>query len=274
MAARIREHDWSATTLGLPERWSPILKAMVRMALTTRNPIFIFWGPGHICLYNDAYSLSLGPEKHPSILGASARQAWPEIWDIIGPQIELVMRGDGATWHENQLVPILRHGAIQDVYWTYSYAPIDDEDAPYGVGGVLVVCTETTAQVLAERRLATENERFAQLFEQSPSFMAFLHGPNHVIQLANPGYMKLVGHRPVLGRTVVEAFPDTIEQGYLQLLDEVYASGEAFTAAGARLALREREGDPEVKYFVDFVYQPIKDATGSVTGIFVQGVDV
>ncbi|MDQ2736160.1 MAG: PAS domain-containing protein, partial [Pseudomonadota bacterium] len=196
------------------------------------------------------------------------------IWDIIGPQIELVMRGDGATWHENQLVPILRHGAIQDVYWTYSYAPIDDEDAPHGVGGVLVVCTETTAQVLAERRLASENERFAQLFEQSPSFMVFLHGPNHVIQLANPGYMKLVGHRPVLGRTVVEAFPETVDQGYLELLDEVYASGEAFTAAGARLVFREQEGDPEVERFVDFVYQPIKDATGSVTGIFVQGVDV
>lgn len=274
MAARIRERDWSATPLGLPERWSPSLKAMVRMALTTRHPVFIFWGREHLCLYNDAYRASLGPEKHPSILGAPGREAWAEIWHIIGPQIDLVMRGDGATWHENQLVPILRHGALQDVYWTYSYAPIDDEAAPHGVGGVLVVCTETTAQVQAERRYASERERFAQLFEQAPTFMAFLQGPEHVVELANPGYMKLIGHRPVLGRTLAEALPDTAEQGYLDLLDRVYASGEAFTASGARYVFRALDGDAEVERFVDFVFQPIKDSTGSVTGIFIEGVDV
>lgn len=274
MAARIREHDWSATALGPPDHWSPTLKAMVRMALTTRHPVFIFWGGEHICLYNDAYSVSLGPEKHPSILGARGRDAWPEIWDIIGPQIEKVLSGDGATWHENQLVPILRHGAIQDVYWTYSYGPIDDADAPDGIGGVLVLCTETTSQVMAERQLATERARLAQLFEQAPSFMAFLQGPEHLIELANPGYLRLVGHRPVVGRTVAEALPDTVEQGYVKLLDEVYASGEAFTASGARYTFRVQGSDSPIERFVDFVYQPIKDSMGSVTGIFVEGVDV
>ena len=244
------------------------------MALTTRHPIFIFWGREQICLYNDAYRASLGPEKHPSILGGRARDAWPEIWNIIGPQIAMVLRGEGATWHENQLVPILRHGAIQDVYWTYSYGPIDDEDAPNGVGGVLVVCSETTSQVMAERRLATERERFAQLFEQAPSFMAFLQGPSHRIELANPGYMRLVGQRPVIGRTVAEALPDAVEQGYLKLLDQVYSSGEAFTAMEARYVFRTQDSDAEVERFVDFVYQPIKDSAGTVTGIFVEGVDV
>ena len=270
----MREHDWSATPLGPPERWSPSLKAIVRMALTTRHPIFIFWGQEHTCLYNDAYSVSLGPEKHPSILATPGRTAWPEIWEIIGPQIEMVMRGEGATWHENQLLPILRHGAIQDVYWTYSCGPIDEEDAPGGVGGVLVVCNETTPQVMAQRRLDTERERFAQLFEQAPTFMAFLQGPDHRIELANPGYMRWSGHRQVLGRTVAEALPDAVEQGYLELLDQVYASGEAFTATGARYLLRPCDGDTDVERFVDFVYQPIKDAAGAVTGIFVEGVDV
>jgi hypothetical protein len=70
MAMHIRQHDWSGTALGPPERWAPSLKAMVRMALNTRNPMVILWGPEKICLYNDAYSESLGPEKHPAILGA------------------------------------------------------------------------------------------------------------------------------------------------------------------------------------------------------------
>ena len=108
MARRIREFDWASTPLGSPEAWPQTLKAMTRLALTTQHPIFIFWGPDHICLYNDAYSASLGPEKHPAILGMKADLAWPEIWDVIGPQIEQVLRGEGATWHENQLVPIVR----------------------------------------------------------------------------------------------------------------------------------------------------------------------
>jgi hypothetical protein len=84
-----------------------------------------FWGPELTCLYNDAFSRSLGPEKHPAILGAPARRAWEEVWPIVGAQIEQVLRGDGAVWHENRLVPIIRYGELQEVYWTYSYNPID-----------------------------------------------------------------------------------------------------------------------------------------------------
>ena len=116
--------------LGEPESWPQGLRTAVRVLLTTQHPMFIFWGHEHTCLYNDAYSRSLGPEKHPSILGAPGRESWEEIWPIIGPQIEQVMRGEGATWHENQLVPIMRHGALQDVYWTYSFSPIDEPEFP------------------------------------------------------------------------------------------------------------------------------------------------
>lgn len=246
---------------------------MVRMALTTRHPIFIFWGQQHICIYNDAFSASLGPEKHPSILGASGRAAWSEIWEIIGPQIEMVMRGEGSTWHENHLVPILRHGTIQDVYWTYSYGPIDDRESANGIGGVLVICTETTAQINLERRLLVERERLAQLFDQAPTFMALLRGPDHIVELANPGYMSLIGKRPVLGRTVADALPEAVEQGYLKLLNDVYASGEAYSASAARFSRLESDG-VNVDRYVDFVYQPIKDSAGAVNGIFVVGADV
>lgn len=274
MGAAIRAFDWTATSLGQPAAWPPTLKATVRIMLTTRHPMFIFWGEESICLYNDAYRASLGPEKHPAMLGQPARSHWSEIWDTIGPQISLVMRGQGSTWHENQLIPIIRNGRLEDVYWTYSYGPIDDETAPDGVGGVLVVCTETTEQVLAEHRASEERGRFVALFDQAPSFMAMLRGPEHLIELANPAYFKLVGHRPVIGRTVAEALPDAVEQGFLTLLDSVYQSGEAFVARSARLALQHRPGGPIDERFVDFVYQPIKDAGGLVTGIFVEGVDV
>ena len=152
MGARIRAHDWAATPLGRPERWPQSLRTVVRLMLTTNHPVFVFWGPDHICFYNDAYSGSIGPEKHPAMLGALGRTMWDEIWETIGPQIRSVMSGEGATWHENQLIPIIRHGGLAEVYWTYSYSPIDDDAAANGIGGVLVICTETTEAVLVQQR--------------------------------------------------------------------------------------------------------------------------
>ena len=196
----IRRFPWADTPIGPPRTWAQGLRTTVRIMLTTGHPTMIFWGPDLRCLYNDAFSRSLGPEKHPAILGAPGRVAWEEVWPIVGAQIEHVLRGDGAVWHENQCVPIYRYGALQEVYWTYSYSPIDNPSSPHGVGGVLVTCSETTEQVLAERKLASERERFVQLFDQAPTFLALLQGPDHVIELANPGYRALVGHRPVIGR--------------------------------------------------------------------------
>jgi PAS domain S-box-containing protein len=159
MGALIRAHDWSATNLGDPASWPPPLRTTLRLALNTRHPMFIFWGPERLCFYNDAYSQTIGPERHPSALGRPALAVWEEIWPTIGPQIDQVMSGGGATWHENQLLPITRNGKLEDVYWTYSYGPIDDQDAPNGIGGVLVVVTETTQQVLDARQLKETDQR-------------------------------------------------------------------------------------------------------------------
>jgi len=274
MGECIRAHPWAKTALGVPQYWPQALRTAVRVLLTTQHPIFIFWGEEHTCLYNDAYSRSLGPEKHPVILGAPGRESWQEIWPIIGPQIEQVMRGEGATWHENQLVPILRHGTIEEVYWTYSFGPIDEPEAPHGVGGVLVICTETTEQVLAKKTLSADRQRFLQLFDQAPTFLALLTGPDHVFELANSSYLNLVGHRPIIGRKVADALPDAVAQGYLELLDEVYRTGKPFTAFDAKFAAQALPGDPIDERYVDFIYQPITDLDGSVTGILVQGVDV
>jgi hypothetical protein len=136
MGARIRAHDWSRSALGLPSTWPQALRTVVRLMLNTSHPMYIFWGATGACLYNDAYRQSIGFERHPCSLGEPAEKVWSEIWSIIGPQIEQVMAGGNATWHENQLVPITRNGKHEEVYWTYSYGPIDDETAANGVGGV------------------------------------------------------------------------------------------------------------------------------------------
>jgi PAS domain S-box-containing protein len=274
MGALMRAFDWSGTACGDPAHWPQPLRTAIRLILNTGHPMVVWWGTDLLSFYNDAYSRFIGPERHPGSLGRPGRMVWAETWHIVGPQIEQVMVGGGAIWQENALVPFTRNGKREDAYWTYSYGPIDDETAPFGVGGVLVVCTETTLQVQAIQRAGQELERFAALFEQAPTFMTQLVGPDHRFELANPKYTQLIGMDDVVGRTVAEVFPEVANQSNLQLLDQVYRTGEPYTGTAMPFT-PEAPGDGAggLRY-LDFVYQPIRDAQGTVSGIFVVGVDV
>ena len=123
-------------------------------------------------------------------------------------------------------------------------------------------------------RLADEREHLRVLFDQAPGFMAFLDGPRHVFSLANLAYLRLVGEREVIGKGVAEALPEVVAQGFIELLDRVYASGEPFVGDGLCVLLRRRPGGDPEEAFVDFIYQPVRGNDGSVRGIFVQGHDV
>jgi len=154
MGQLIREFDWERTALGSPERWPQSLRTALRILLTTHHPACVFWGPQLLCFYNDGYRGSLGPERHPAMLAAPLREVWSETWSVMGPQIERVMSGDGGTWAEDHLVMVPRFGQREEIYWTYSFSPIDDAGASRGVGGVMVLCMETTKKVRAERQQA------------------------------------------------------------------------------------------------------------------------
>ncbi|MDQ2988399.1 MAG: ATP-binding protein [Pseudomonadota bacterium] len=155
MGALTRAHDWSTSPLGAAEDWPWSLKSTLRLVLTSNHPMFIWWGPQLIQFYNDAYRSTMGPERHPGALGQGGRACWGEIWDIIGPQIESVMAGGGATWNVDQLVPVTRHGRREDVWWTYGYSPIQDAE---GVRGVLVVCNDVSSKHVARADLAAQLE--------------------------------------------------------------------------------------------------------------------
>ncbi|MEO7292175.1 MAG: PAS domain-containing protein, partial [Ginsengibacter sp.] len=158
MGALIRAKDWSKTPLGNPEGWPQSLCTTLSIILNSKFPMFLFWGPELICFYNDAYRPSLGLEgKHPSILGRKGKDAWPEIWEIIKPLIDTVLSGGEATWSEDQLIPIYRNGKIEDVYWTFSYSPVNDESGK--PAGVFVTCTETTEKVANLKLLEETNDQ-------------------------------------------------------------------------------------------------------------------
>jgi PAS domain S-box-containing protein len=152
MSERIQAFDWENANLGHPTTWSPALHTALGIILSSHQPMLIFWGEEHRCLYNDAYARWLSAEQNEMLLGAKGATRFRESWDMIGPQIEQVMGGAGATWYENQLLPMMREGRREMSYGTYGFSPIPDPSVASGIGGVLVVCTETTQQVLTEMR--------------------------------------------------------------------------------------------------------------------------
>lgn len=280
MRARCRALDWSTTPLGPVSRWPLSLRTTVATLLASRHPMFLFWGPDLVQFYNDAYRPSLAEGgRHPRALGMRGAEFWTEIWDIIGPQIAQVLAGGEATWHEDHLVPIERNGRIEEVYWTYSYGPAFGDDG--AVAGVLVVCQETTARVLTERRLQALNQqleversRLAYTFQQAPAFLAILRGSPLTFELVNEAYYRLVGHRDLVGRPLFEALPEARGQGFEPLLTRVVESGEPFVGREMPIMLTRTAGAPPEERILDFVYFPLVEADGSRSGVIAHGVDV
>jgi PAS domain S-box-containing protein len=285
LAELIRTFNWEATPVGPFDQWPDSLKTILNIVLTSNHPMFIWWGPDLIQFYNDAYRKTMGPERHPGALGQRGRECWQEIWPIIGPQIDSIMAGGASTWHEDQLVPVTRHGKLEEVWWTYGYSPIRDAS---GVQGVLVICNDVTKEHLVRAELECANERLAKevslrrheaerlkvLFQQAPGFTCVLRGPQHIFEFANNAYLRLVGNREILGKSVREALPETEGQGFLELLDQVFATGNPFFAQDVPLSLRLSPDSSLTQLFVDFVYQPITEPDDRISGIFVAGFDV
>jgi PAS domain S-box-containing protein len=153
MGALMRSHDWSQTPLGPVSQWPQSLKTSVSIILNSRHPMFVWWGSQYISLYNDAYCPILGASKHPQFLGQSAKDCWAEIWDAVGPLADSVRSTGQPTWSEDLLLLMNRNGYLEETYFTFSYSPVRDESG--NVEGVFCACSETTKQIVGERRLQT-----------------------------------------------------------------------------------------------------------------------
>ena len=271
MGRRIRGHDWTSTSLGPPDAWPQSLRSALSICLHSTFPTAIYWGTDLRLLYNDSWS-PIPAERHPWALGRPAAEVWADIWDVIGPQLEQVLSSGQGFATFDQMLPMVRDGRPQETYWNYSFTPIRGEDG--SVVGVFNQGNDITDRVLAERRNTAQTDRMQRMFDQAPGFMAMLRSPEHVFEFVNPAYMQLIGHRDVVGKTVRDALPEVAGQGFLELLDGVYSSGQPFVGRALSVELQRSPGAAVERRFVDLVYQPVTDASGAVAGIFVEGSDV
>ncbi|MEH3037133.1 MAG: PAS domain-containing protein [Sphingomonas adhaesiva] len=270
MGRLIAAYDWTMSPLGPIDGWPAALRHTVALMLPTRAEIVLFWGPDHVALYNDAYAPTIG-DKHPRAMGRPAREGWAELWDDLGPLLEGV-RTTGRTFAaRDRPFYIERAGSGEEVYFDISYSAVPLASGE--IGGVLCIVSETTQRVRAARAVAEDSQRLHRMFDQAPGFVAVLRQPGHVVEMANAAFRTLIGDRDVTGRAIAEVMPELEAQGFVDRLDQVVATGSPYSGVDVPVRLIDPATGREDERRLDFIYQPIADATGAITAVFVQGND-
>ncbi len=165
MGAAMAAFDWARTPLGPVQSWPQSLRTTVSLCLTSRAPMMVVWGEQHVQLYNDALAPLMGP-KHPSALGRPYAESFAEVWDeVMAPLLEAAVQRGEASYLQDVPVSFDREVRNQEMFWTFSWSPLRDEQGR--VAGALHPAVETTGRVLAERRLALLRDLAASVGQAS-----------------------------------------------------------------------------------------------------------
>ena len=272
MGELIRKKDWTKTPLGNPANWPQSLLLHTKTLLDNKLGMYIAWGPDYTQIYNDAYRPILGSTKHPDALGNSSKNTFTEIWNIIGPMFEKVMKGESVGFPDFML-PLDRNGdgKLEECFFDFSYSPIYHEDGY--VGGILVTVIETTEQVKSIKKLFQSETNLRNLVLNAPVGICVLKGKDFVVEIANAAMLELWGttNEIVIGKPVFEALPLGRGQGIEPNLDYVFDTGVSFS--GKNSMKIERQGIKE-KIYVNYSYDPFKDQDGNIIGIIAVAIDV
>ncbi len=272
MGEIIQLFDWEKTSIGTIENWPNSLKTTVGIILHSAFPNFLFWGDDLLCFYNDAYRPSLGVSgKHP-LVGKKAKEVWAEMWDFIGPLIDEVLKTGKPVSFKDQLIPFYRNGEMEDVYWTFCYSAVFDDDGK--ISGVFVNCTETTESVVNSKKLEENDRRLRTMIAQAPVSIGIFSGKNYVTEIANDLALQLWGRtaEEVLNKPILEAMPELENQGIKELIDHVYDTGITFSASELPVKIN-RNGKLEDVH-INFSYEALYNHLGEVDGIMAIGIEV
>lgn len=265
--------DWSTTSIGSSLYWPSCLHITIDIMLSSKFPMFLWWGENNVQFYNDAYRPSLGDQgRHPLALGQEGEKCWEEIWVTIGPLIHQVYTTGEATWSEDQLIPISRNGKVEDVYWTFGYSPVRGLDKQ--IEGVLVICTETTKKVLAIKQIEEKEAELRNTILRAPIGMCILTGPDHIVDIANEKMIEVWGKtaEQVMNKPIFEGVFEAQDQGFEKLLKEVYETGKSHVAHEVPIFL-PREGELK-KVYVSLIYEPCRNEHDRITGVYAVVIDV
>ena len=260
------------------------------------NPYVVLDDQLRLVWMNDAYLQMIKRERN-EILGREIFDVFPSLPHSEGhKQLENSFRKVLATGERNDLA-LVRYditkpdGTIEARYWSATHTPLLNKRG--AVTHILQYTVDVTelhslhtlrdeagilerANAVQARNLnlAEETHQFKALFEQAPGFIAILDGPTHEFRMANASFRHLVGGCDLIGLTVTEALPEMIDQGFVKLLDRVWASAVPYVGHRVKVFFQSDENGELEERFLDFIFQPITGSEGEVIGTFVQGQDI
>jgi PAS domain S-box-containing protein len=220
----------------------------------------------HVAESLTGWSLS---EAHGKLLSTVFHIVDEETRQVVESPTDKVRRLGTVVGLANHTVLIRKDGS--EIPIDDSGASIRDDDG--NLTGIVLVFRDITDRKLAERATSQERVRAFEALQQAPVFFALLQGPDHVFTMVNPPYLRLINQRDVLNKSVRAALPEAVGQGYIDILDKVL-EGEPFIGKGVRFEVQAVGDLPSDERFLDFVYQPLREADGTVSGIIVVGNDV
>lgn len=269
MTERIAAFDWSATPLGPREDWPATLRIVVEVMLGSRMPMYVAWGPELTFLYNDAFAPILGA-NHAASLGENMAELWASEWLRIEPYVAQALSGRG-TWAEDFPFLTWESGYSRTGYFTFGYTPLREGEA---IAGLLCTCLDTTAQVHDHRRAEQQRHKLKAMFWKAPGFVFLTEGPEHRFEFVNEMFLAMTGRDAVEGQTMVEAFPESEQEGMLAVFDEVYRTGRSFVRSALPVKIRQGRDGPLTLFHLEVAFQAHRDSDGVITGLFCCGYDV
>lgn len=264
MGRLIAKKDWSNSPLGPIETWPQSLCTALNIILYSKLPMLVFWGPRYLCFFNDAHKPSLGTDgKHITVLGEPTQSSFPESWDFIQPLFDKVYENKDGISLDNQLIPILRNGKMEDAYWTVNYSPLIDSNG--NSEGLFVTSFEATEMVKEKAIAEKVDNRFRTSIKQAPVSIGVYSGPELIIEMVNDNFLELADLKEtdVIGKPFFEALPDSRE-GLEKILKQVYLTGETFKGTEFPVTIK-RHGKTEIGYF-NFISQALREDNGEISG--------
>lgn len=237
LGALMRARDWTQTALGPVEHWPSSLQNAVCLCLNAHFPLFIWWGPERVLLYNDACRAWLGPDNHPRALGQCGRASWPEAWPMLEPLISGVWARGAAASAAGQLPRLDGAGDLADSSISFSCSPLRDELGQ--VGGVFCALTEPAGPPPAQAAVDASQERPQQT---PPSIINIIHDAPFGVYLVDAqlrfvhvsaSAQKVFGHmHPLIGRDLAEVvrvlWPEPFATEVLSHFRQTLATGEPY----------------------------------------------
>jgi two-component sensor histidine kinase/PAS domain-containing protein len=270
MGKLIATHDWASTSLGPLESWPSALKAAISTVLSSSLAVCLRAGEDSIALYNDAFAALIGV-RHPASLGASTWENWPELAALTAQAVAAAKRGERLSFRDLELT-VVRNGVPEPAWMNIDCSPLRDETGAWL--GLMSVAVETTERVLAERKAQLQSDHLRSMFEQAPGFICLLGGPpDYTVEYVNAAHKQMFGDRAAEGRPYLAAFSDVADVGRPEVVFDAFTTGQPYLGRGDSVLVPLPDGGFEER-FVDVVVQPLRDAAGEVTGLYVEGFDV